>query len=82
LFAAFAVTALSFISLRTALRVWAKSLLQSPALITSLALIGTILAGFTFALQWIMVAQLGILIVVVWKEGPDEAEKEASLKGR
>lgn len=82
LFAAFAVTALSFISLRTALPVWAKSLLQSPALITSLALIGTILAGFTFALQWIMVAQLGILIVVVWKEGPDEAEKEASLKGR
>lgn len=82
LFAAFAVTALSFISLRTALPAWADSLLQSPALLTILALIGTILAGLTFALQWIMVAQLGILIVVAWREGPDEAKKEASLKGR
>jgi len=82
LFAAFAVTALSFLSLRTALPVWAEALLQSPALITILALIGTIFAGPTFALQWIMVAQLGILIVVAWKEGPDEAKKEASLKQR
>lgn len=82
LFAAFAVTALAFISLRTALPLWAESLLQSPALITSLALMGTILVGLTFALQWIMVAQLGILIFVAWKGGPDEAKKEASLKRR
>jgi hypothetical protein len=81
-FAAFAVTTLSFISLRTALPAWAEALLQSPALITTLALIGTILAGFTFALQWIMVAQLGILVFVAWKEGADEAKKEASLKRR
>lgn len=82
LFAAFAVTALSFISLRTALPTWAEAVLQSPALITSLALVGTILAGFTFALQWIMVAQLGILVFVAWKEGANETKKEASLKRR
>ncbi len=82
LFAAFAVTSLSFISLRTALPAWAEALLQSPALTTSLALIGTILAGFTFALQWIMVAQLGILAFVAWREGADEGKKEASLKRR
>jgi len=62
LFAAFAVAALSFLSLRTALPVWAQVLLQSPALLTIFALIGTILAGLTITLQWIMVAQLGTLL--------------------
>lgn len=82
IFAAFAVIALTFISMRTALPTWAEALLQSPGLATILALIGTILVGFTFALQWIMVAQLGVLIFVAWKHGSDETKNEASLKRR
>lgn len=82
IFAAFAVTALGFISMRMALPTWAEALLQSPGLTTVIALIGTVSVGFTFALQWIMVAQLGVLMFVTWKHGFDETKNEARLKRR
>lgn len=82
IFAALAVTALSFISMRMALPTWAEALLQSPGLTAVMALVGTVSVGFTFALQWIMVAQLGVLIFVAWKHGFDDTKNEAGLKRR
>lgn len=82
LFAAFAVAALVFIAHRQVLPSWASHVLQSPALVAILALAGTLAAGFTISLQWIMVAQLGVLLFVHWKYPNDGEKGEASLKRR
>jgi hypothetical protein len=43
---------------------WAKKLLHSPAALTLLAASGAAVMGITAALEWIMVLQLSVLILV------------------
>jgi hypothetical protein len=64
LFAAFGVSSLAFLTQKMALPDWAKKLLHSPAALTLLAASGAAVMGITAALEWIMVLQLSVLILV------------------
>lgn len=77
LFAAFAVASIAFISMRVSLPHWADGLLRSPALLSVLAFIGTAALGFTYALQWIMVAQLSVFMFACYDSGPDKKADQA-----
>jgi hypothetical protein len=72
LFAAFAVASIAWISMHVMLPRWADGLLRSPALLSILALGGTVGLGFTNALQWIMVAQLSAFMFACYDSGPDK----------
>jgi hypothetical protein len=78
LFAAFAVAALTFLTRRMTLPDWAKQLLHSPATLALFAIIGSWGVGLTTALQWTMVMQLGILLVVsVRRDAESKKTKQA-----
>lgn len=77
LFAAFAVASIAFIGRQISLPVWAAGLLRSPASLSILAIAGTATVGFTNALQWIMVAQLGVFMVACYQGGLDKKADQA-----
>ena len=62
-FAAFAVAALAYLTQRMALPGWATQMLHSPAALAICAIFGSAAIGINAMLQWIMVLQLGILII-------------------
>jgi hypothetical protein len=77
LFAAFAVAALTYLTFRMALPDWAKQILHSPAALALGAAIGSWAVGINMALQWIMVLQLGVLIVVSRRDTNSKKVKQA-----
>ncbi len=66
IFAALTVVGLALLAQKLILPVWARQTLKSPALIVLLLLIASPIAGFTQALQWIGIAQLGAMIFAKW----------------
>lgn len=77
LFAAFAVASIAFVSMQSSMPSWARGLLRSPALLSMLAIAGTAVVGLTFALQWVMVAQLSVFMFACYQQGHDKKGDQA-----
>lgn len=75
LFAAFAVSALTLVTQKLSLTGWAKQMLHSPAALAAFAAIGSAFFGIIPALQWIAVLQLGVLLIVHFRN--DVSAKKA-----
>lgn len=65
-FAGVAVVGLALLSHKMVLPIWAVRIMKSPALLAIMSLVTTPLIGFTAAMQWIAVSQLGVLVAATW----------------
>jgi hypothetical protein len=57
---------LAMLSFKIALPRWAKPVLQSPALLVLIMVIGNMTSIFGTSLKWILLAQLGVLLAAVY----------------